>query len=296
MKMTFLTILFLILNPVMVSNDIVITYKEKPVANVSRADLMVPFLDDPVLDPDKFMEMMEQMEQKIYQRPVDATINDNGAIVSGKVGYKLDRTTFKEMFLRHFFKNTSENLEVPVVEVQPTVDEQLLSKIRKQKIGQYVTYFNSNKKERAHNIMLAAEAINNHVVFPGGTFSFNKVVGKRTKERGYLPAPEIVKGELTEGIGGGICQVSSTLYNAIDRAGVQVLERYSHSKKVPYVPPGRDATVSWYGPDFTFMNNYNQPLLIRSKKTGGSIYVEVYTSDTVEISPRDVPSVRNGME
>ncbi|UOQ84417.1 VanW family protein [Gracilibacillus salinarum] len=293
MKMTFLMIIFLFSNPVMVSNDIIITYKGKSVSTINKADLMVPFLDDPVLDQDKFSEMIEQLEQNIYQSPVDATINDNGAIVSGEVGYKLDRTKFKEMFLSHFYQDTPANLEVPLVEVQPAVDEQLLSKIRKQKIGQYITYFNSNKKERAHNIMLAAEAINNHVIFPGGTFSFNNVVGKRTKERGYLPAPEIVKGELTQGIGGGICQVSSTLYNAIDRAGVQVLERYSHSKKVPYVPPGRDATVSWYGPDFTFMNNYNQPLLIRSKKIGGSIYVEVFTSETVEISPRNVPSVRD---
>ncbi|MFP3440966.1 VanW family protein, partial [Pantoea sp. SIMBA_133] len=117
------------------------------------------------------------------------------------------------------------------------------------------THFRKNNLERTSNIELAAEAINNTVVFPGETFSFNQTVGKRTKERGYLPAPIIVKGELSEGIGGGICQVSSTLFNAVDQAGVQIIERYSHSRSVPYVKPGRDATVSWYGPDFSFRNH-----------------------------------------
>jgi len=77
----------------------------------------------------------------------------------------------------------------------------------------------------------------------GKFFSFNQVVGERTLERGYEPAPEIVKGEYTEGIGGGICQTSSTLFNAVDAAGLRVIERVSHSHVVTYVPIGRDATV-----------------------------------------------------
>ncbi len=171
----------------------------------------------------------------------------------------------------------------------PHVDSELLANIKTKQIAQYVTYYNHNRKQRSHNIFLASEAINNHVVFPGETFSFNQVVGERTEEKGYLPAPEIVKGELIEGIGGGICQVSSTLYNAVDKIGVQMIERYSHSKHVPYVPKGRDATVSWYGPDFSFKNTLNQPLLIRSKTKEGKMIVEVYSSDILEYKIKSVP-------
>lgn len=91
----------------------------------------------------------------------------------------------------------------------------------------------------------------------------------RTPDKGYMKAPVIVRGELSEGVGGGICQVSSTLFNAVDRAGLEIVQRYSHSRRVPYVPPGRDATVSWGGPDLRFQNKYNQPVLIRAKQHGG---------------------------
>ncbi|WP_345840752.1 VanW family protein [Bacillus sp. P14.5] len=162
------------------------------------------------------------------------------------------------------------------------MDSELLERIKRKRISHYVTYFNSRNKERVHNIKLASDAINNQVVFPGETFSFNQIVGKRTVSKGYLPAPVIVKGELSEGIGGGICQVSSTLFNAVDRAGVKILERYSHSRRVPYVPPKRDATVSWYGPDFTFRNQHNQPLLIRSVVTGGQMIIMVFSSEDLD--------------
>jgi vancomycin resistance protein YoaR len=169
------------------------------------------------------------------------------------------------------------------------VDSELLANIRVQKIGEYITYFNSNNENRAHNITLSTEAIDDYVVFPNETFSFNKVVGERSKENGYLPAPVIVKGELSEGVGGGICQVSSTLFNAVDKVGLEIVERYTHSRSVRYVPPGRDATVSWYGPDFRFRNNYNQPILIRTKRLGGSISVSLYSSDVIDYEPRKVP-------
>ncbi|CAK6478221.1 putative factor for cell wall maintenance or synthesis [Peribacillus simplex] len=143
--------------------------------------------------------------------------------------------------------------------IHPKVDSEILAEIREKKIGEYRTYFNVNNKNRSNNISLAAEAINNYVVFPGEVFSFNQAVGKRSVEKGYMLARVIVKGEFSEGIGGGICQVSSTLFNAIDNAGLQTVQRYSHTRSVPYVPSGRDATVSWYGPDFSFKNKYNQP-------------------------------------
>jgi hypothetical protein len=100
-----------------------------------------------------------------------------------------------------------------------------------------------------------------------------------------------VRGELSEGIGGGICQVSTTLFNSVDRAGLKIIQRYSHSRNVPYVPPGRDATVSWEGPDFTFTNQYNQPILIRASAGGGTVVISLYSSHIIEYKPRVVPSI-----
>ena len=96
-----------------------------------------------------------------------------------------------------------------------------------------------------------------------------------------MPAKIIVRGEFSEGIGGGICQISSTLFNAVDRAGLTIIERYSHSRSVPYVPHGRDATVNWGGPDFSFRNNYNQPILIRAQALPGRVYISISSSDVI---------------
>ena len=111
------------------------------------------------------------------------------------------------------------SLEIPMMVVYPKVDSELLANIRGIRIGRYITSFNPRNMKRSINIQLAVAAINNHVIFPGETFSFNRVVGKRTALKGYLKAKVIIRGEYAEDIGGGICQVSSTLFNAVDSAG-----------------------------------------------------------------------------
>ncbi|WP_096200487.1 VanW family protein [Bacillus sp. FJAT-45350] len=231
-------------------------------------------------------QLMSQINEQIYKEPINATINENGGIVAEEAGHKLDEKRFREQFYRSFFKKGPATIDVPIVGNYPRVDSELLSRIRVKRIGQFTTYFNSRKKARAQNISLATEAINNHVVFPGEVFSFNEVVGKRTKEKGYLPAPIIIKGKIYQDFGGGICQVSSTLYNAADKAGLQIVQRHSHSKPVPYVPPGRDANVSWYGSDFMFKNTYNQPILIRAKAHGGALMILIESSDEIN---KDTP-------
>jgi vancomycin resistance protein YoaR len=139
--------------------------------------------------------------------------------------------------------------------------------------------------------ILSAEAINNYVLFPGEVFSFNKVVEKRTAEKRYRPATVIIKGEFPEDIGGGICQVSTTLFNAVDNAGINVIQRSSRSREVSYVLPGRDATASWNGPDLIFKNNYNQPILIQAKTLEDKLIVNVYSSDVITYRPINVPSL-----
>ena len=115
--------------------------------------------------------------------------------------------------------------------------------------------------QRHENIVLALISINNQIVWPGETFSFNDVVGPRTPERGYRPAP-IIGGDGI-GFGGGICQVSTTLYNAVAKAGLQVVERHLHSSRVPYVAPGKDATVVYGAQNLRFINNLDHPVIIK---------------------------------
>ena len=271
-------------------DEISIIWDGEPVAEVHRSDFSISWFGYPILNHTMLEALNNQLARQVTKQPIDAELDDYGRIIPEQAGYILNEKKFKEQFTSSFFDNHSSRIVVPTLPVHPKVDSEILANIRTRLIGHYITYFNSRNKERSQNIELAAEAINNHVVFPGETFSFNKVVGKRTASRGYQPAPIIVRGELSEGIGGGICQVSSTLFNAADRSGLKILERYSHSKQVPYVPPGRDATVSWYGPDFTFKNRYNQPILIRAKSYYGKMVVMIYSSEEINIEKRKVPS------
>lgn len=264
---------------------------DQPIMTVNRDELEFPLPNIPLMDLQHLEILTAELSQQVYVEPKNAFLDENGNLQPEQLGYQLDEKAFKTQYYSYFFSEGAKTLRVPKKPLYPEVDSELLSRIRTQAIGYYVTYFNSYNKSRTNNIRKSAEAINNYVLFPGETFSFNKIVGQRTKERGYQPAPIIVRGELSEGIGGGICQVSSTLFNAVDRAGLRIVERYSHSKHVTYVPPGRDATVSWYGPDFVFSNNYNQPILIRSKVRGGSIVIFLYSSDDLNVEHHQVPSM-----
>ncbi|MGE8206584.1 VanW family protein [Heyndrickxia sp. NPDC080065] len=290
MKVLWLSALLMIGNQSDLPDNLFVTHEGNTIANVNRVYFSNPLIDIPLINQKNYKAFLQNLNKTIYKPPTNATIDDHGNIVSEKVGYKLNHEEFKRLFYTYFFNKGSLFVEAPLHTLYPHVDSELLSHIRVNQIGHYATYFNSNNKERSNNILLASKAIDNHVVFPGETFSFNKVVGKRTKEKGYLRAPVIVRGEMSEDIGGGICQISSTLFNAVDNAGLAITERYSHSKRVAYVPPGRDATVSWYGPDFRFTNKYTQPILIRSKVYGGTVRILLYSSDAINNKQRKIPS------
>ena len=169
----------------------------------------------------------------------------------------------------------NKKLQLPIYETEPTVTKEQLNGIDEFERASFRTYFDSSVNGRVNNIQQSADAINHYVLGPGDQFSFNKVVGERTKERGYEEALEIVNKEFVLGIGGGICQTSSTLFNAIEAAGLDIVHRYTHSREVGYVPAGRDATVSWGGPDFVFQNSLEQPVMIRTEVNQGELVVKV---------------------
>ncbi|MFD0961018.1 VanW family protein [Paenibacillus chungangensis] len=267
-----------------------IRHEGNTLLKVNEEEIVYPMSGVPILLEERMEKLMKEVAPKVEIAPVNATLNSAGGIIPEQTGSILDKRTFQELIYGYVYEGEPSIVDVPTRVVYPRVDSEVLSAIKVRKIGQYATYFNSRNQNRSHNIDLAAKAVNNVVVFPGERFSFNAVVGKRTKEKGYLKAPVIVRGELYEDIGGGICQVSSTLFNAVDRAGLTIVERYSHSRRVPYVPAGRDATVSWYGPDFVFENPYNQPVLIRTFYGYGQVSIVICSSELIELHPRQVPS------
>ncbi|MFZ7942214.1 VanW family protein [Neobacillus sp. 19] len=270
-------------------DSLIITKEGRGVQSINRTDFSIPYTDLPIIHSKKYNHLLDQLDHQYSIEPKNATLDSFGNIQSEQVGYRINREAFMEQFYSYYFSRKPGYLEIPMAPVYPKVDSELLGDIQSVRIGRYVTSFNSQNKKRTTNIQLATKAINNYVIFPGETFSFNKVVGKRTAEKGYLRAKVIVRGEFSEDIGGGICQVSSTLFNAVDNAGLKIVQRFSHSRDVPYIPPGRDATVSWYGPDFVFKNLYNQPVLIRARTLGNLLVIKLYSSESLEYIPRKIP-------
>ncbi|MCM1438898.1 MAG: VanW family protein [Roseburia sp.] len=147
---------------------------------------------------------------------------------------------------------------------------------RTQKLCSFTTYFDANNTDRSGNIRLAAEKINGTEVESGGEFSFNETVGARTEESGFKPAKIIEDGKFVLGYGGGVCQVSTTLYNAVILSGLEITEYHPHSLQVGYVAPSRDAMVSGSYFDLKFRNNRLTPIYVRVNCNLGSVTCTIY--------------------
>ncbi|MDY0396202.1 VanW family protein [Virgibacillus halophilus] len=152
---------------------------------IYRDDFTIPATNHMLMDIKKIHILLERLSRQVHQEPVDAKLDANRKIIPEITGKKMDVDSFMTVFQEFLYHGSSKRISVPKTVVYPRVDSELLSNISANKIGSYVTRYKQSNKERSHNIVLAAEAINNHVLFPGESFSFNKVVGKRTKERGY---------------------------------------------------------------------------------------------------------------
>ena len=148
-------------------------------------------------------------------------------------------------------------------------------KERTRLLSSFTTRFDASNESRVHNIRLAADKIAGAVVLPRAEFSFNKRVGKRTAENGFKESVVIFDGEFVKGVGGGVCQLSTTLFNAALRAGLRVTESRNHSLTVSYVPPSLDAMVSEYS-DLKFVNPFDTPVYLNAAVRGGSVTGECF--------------------
>lgn len=200
-----------------------------------------------------------------------------------KVGRKLDVAATMKRLQEQLQEGKVETLELVINEsAQPTITDKDLVSITSI-LGSFTTYFDGSNTSRAHNIHLAAQKIHQTLIPAGGIFSFNQVVGERTPEAGYDDAPVFMGGRLVPGIGGGICQVSSTLFNAALLSGMDIVERDTHFAPVSYIPVGLDATVAWGYIDFQFKNPYSHPIYVIAEEGAG------YVTITILGAKEDVP-------
>ena len=249
--------------------------------NKKEYSLKIPLL----LNEKTARRYLEKIAAEVNRSPVEARYilkNGKPLITPSTLGQRVDVEATIEGFRRTLKnkKNTSKNiLTVPVVArtVEPKVKTEDLKK-RKINVlrGTCTTEFNEKLSNRVNNIAAAAEAINGKVIPPRSTFSFNDTVGPRTEENGFEEALVIIENEFVEGIGGGVCQVSTTLYNAALKANLGIEERFRHSKLINYVPPGLDAAVAFGLLDLKLSNKSDGYMVINAQVNNNSITVNIF--------------------
>lgn len=213
-----------------------------------------------------------------YFRPAaDAVMDMQTFEVSHeKFGYDFDLEAAAAQLSDAVYGDT---LTIPLRMTEPAVRKEALDAVLfRDELGSFETEHTKNEN-RNNNLRLACEAINGLVLQPGDTFDYNKVVGKRTAERGYKEADAYSSGQTVKTLGGGICQVSSTLYYCVLVADLEVVTRKPHSFVSSYMPMGMDATVSWGGPEFRFKNSTNYPIRIEAEVSGGYVKVKLIGTD-----------------
>lgn len=231
-------------------------------------------------------QVLKTMAKDINRDAVNATIKmvspGNFQITSDKSGLKLDEGILKKEILSSINGSLSGNASISakIDNVQAKVTSKALSSI-KTKVSSFSTNYSTSSYERSCNIALATATINDTILMPGDSFSFNGVVGERTTAKGYKIAGVIIGNKVDSGIGGGICQVSSTLYNAVLRADLKVTERTHHTFPSSYVPMGMDATVDYGNLDFKFKNSLDYPIYIQAYTESKNIYFNIYSDPSL---------------
>ncbi|SDB31089.1 VanW family protein [Eubacterium oxidoreducens] len=271
--------------------NIVSRYKE--IADLENGSKTIPLTFS--VDEDEVAEAIESKTEKLNTEPVDYSLkrtNGSFEIVEGKDGVVVDVEASVQL-VKDFVENewsVSDTTVALEVEVEaPGGSEEELAKVQ-DVLGKFSTDYSSSAAGRAQNVANGASKINGTIVYPGETFSVYDTVSPFEAENGYALAGSYENGTTVETYGGGICQVSTTLYNAVIRAELEVVERYAHSMLVSYVDPSADAAIAGTYKDFKFTNNTDAPIYIEGVTSGGIITFTVYGEETRD-SNREVSFV-----
>ncbi|GAB4248624.1 MAG: VanW family protein [Thermoleophilia bacterium] len=237
----------------------------------------------PVISAEKAKDFLAAVAEAVDRPAKKATWETDGSkatIVPHEVGLEVDREATAEALTQAAQSTTDRVAEVQTKETLPErTTEQAREMGIEVAIGSFTTEFGGSENRR-DNVQRAAELINGTLIAPGEEFDFNTVVGQRTADNGFKTAPVIINGKLEDSLGGGICQVSTTLFNAAFFAGLDITARTNHSLYISHYPTGRDATVSWGGPDLRFRNDTDGWILIKSASSRSSVTFVIYGRPT----------------
>ena len=234
----------------------------------SKIELVTVAKDPDAIDIDK-------IHNEIYKEPVNAYYTTNPYVVyphENGVDFNISVDEAKAML-----NDVKDEYEIPLKYTAPSVTTNMIgTEAFPDLLAKFSTNYNARDTDRTTNLRLAAEKINGTVLMPGETFSYNTVVGERTIAAGYKEAAMYQNGEVVDGLGGGICQISTTLYNAVLYSNLEIVERRNHQFVPSYAKAGRDATVVYGSIDFKFKNTRNYPVKILCTVSGGVAKCEIY--------------------
>lgn len=255
---------------------------------------------------------IEKIYTEIYKEAKDAYIEENPFKLHVEEDGLDFAITMEEA--KKIISEDKETYKIPLkINKAKIKTKDLGEKLFKETLSKYTTIYDAGNTSRSTNIAIAARTINGTIILPGEAFSYNKVLGNTTKEKGYRLGGAYVNGKVVPAYGGGICQVATTLYNAVLYANLDIVERYNHSYSVSYVPASRDATVSYGGKDFKFKNSRTYPIKLVASAKNGVISISFkgikeekeydieITSTTLSTSPykttyQDNPDLAEGKE
>ncbi len=262
---------------------------KKPVSKVLKLDFSY--------NEAAISDLISSMKKDIDISPEEGSVQllkGNFTVIPDKKGQKLDAEKLKAEVKSKINGDLNSNISVDanIVAVEANKTAEKLSKIDT-KISSFTTNFAGSSAARINNITLATGAINGTVLMPGDKFSFNGIVGERTVQRGYQAAPVIIGNKVESGLGGGICQVSTTLYNSILRTQISYkdMSRQNHTLPSHYVPLGMDATVDYSsGTDYKFTNTFDCPIYIEGYISKSSVYFNIYSNSSLTSKSYDIVS------
>ncbi|MDO7788701.1 VanW family protein [Desulforamulus aquiferis] len=237
------------------------------------------------INPYLLEKTVSEVAKPIILPPRDAGLiinaNDTIEVSPGSTGRLIDITHLGKDIKEILIAGEQRTIELKLVDVPPARSTEEVEEMGVDALlGSYTTQFDPSNVNRTYNVSVAAAALDGQIISPHEIFSFNDIVGPRSTEGGYKNAPIIVNNELVDGLGGGVCQVSTTLYNAVLLANLQLVERTNHSIPIPYVPIGRDATVVFDLIDFKFKNSTDYWLYIQSYVSGGNLTIKIFGNNS----------------